>query len=157
MRNAGGWHLHSWRCGVRGIRTGLAGQGLVSATAGGAVDGDGGVVDIYTRERLGDAGNLGGTGVIDRLTDVGGKVDYELSMNYEIIIGFLEIQCKHFCSGAVRSAMPASAHRGYVARCTLTAQFQINNIYHFNIHNAEKPLITFLEFPLVKNLNSDDG
>jgi len=39
----------------------------------------------------------------------------------------------------------------------MTAQFQINNICDSNVHNAEKPLITFLEFALVKNLNGNDG
>jgi len=38
----------------------------------------------------------------------------------------------------------------------MTTQFQINNIYDSNVHDAKKPLITFLEFALVKNLNGDD-
>lgn len=38
----------------------------------------------------------------------------------------------------------------------MTAQFQINNICDSNVHDAEKPLITFLEFALVKDLNGDD-
>jgi len=39
----------------------------------------------------------------------------------------------------------------------MTAQFQINNVCDSNVHNAEKPLITLLEFALVKNLNGDNG
>lgn len=39
----------------------------------------------------------------------------------------------------------------------MTAQFQINNICDSDVNNPEKPLITFLEFALVKNLNGDDG
>ena len=39
----------------------------------------------------------------------------------------------------------------------MTAQFQINNICDSDVHNAEEPLITLLEFALVKYLNGDDG
>jgi len=39
----------------------------------------------------------------------------------------------------------------------MTAQLQINNICDSNIHNTEKPLITLLEFALVKNLDGYDG
>jgi hypothetical protein len=48
----------------------------------------------------------------------------------------------------------ASAH---IAKRTVTAQFQIDNIYDSDVHNAEKALITFLEFSLVENLNGDYG
>lgn len=39
----------------------------------------------------------------------------------------------------------------------MAAQFQIDNIPDPNVHDAEKPLITFLEFSLVKNLDGDNG
>ena len=39
----------------------------------------------------------------------------------------------------------------------MTAQFQINNICDSNVHDAEEPLIAFLELALVKNLNGDNG
>lgn len=39
----------------------------------------------------------------------------------------------------------------------MAAQLQIDNISNFNVYDAEKPLITFLKFPLVKNLYSDNG
>lgn len=39
----------------------------------------------------------------------------------------------------------------------MTAQFQINNICDSNVHDAEEPLITLLEFALVKNLDGDNG
>jgi len=39
----------------------------------------------------------------------------------------------------------------------MTAQFQINNVCDSDVHNAEKALITLLEFALVENLNGDNG
>ena len=39
----------------------------------------------------------------------------------------------------------------------MTAQLQIDNIPNSDVHNAEKPLITFLEFSLVKNLDGNNG
>lgn len=78
-------------------------------------------------------------------------------MNDEIVVGLLEVQREHFCIVPVRSGVFASAHWKYATRHTMTAQFHINNICDSNVHNAEKPLITFLEFALVENLNSDDG
>lgn len=39
----------------------------------------------------------------------------------------------------------------------MAAQFQIDNISDSNVDDPEKPLITFLEFSLVKDLNGDNG
>ena len=35
--------------------------------------------------------------VVDRLADVGGKIDDELAMNDKIIIRFLEVESQHLC------------------------------------------------------------
>jgi len=78
-------------------------------------------------------------------------------VNDEIVVGLLEIQCEHLCIVTVKSGVSASARWKYAAGRTMTAQFQINNICDSNVHNAEEPLITLLEFALVKNLNGDDG
>lgn len=75
-------------------------------------------------------------------------------MNDKVVVGFLEIQCEHFCIVAVRSGVSVLAH---VARRTVTAQFQIDNIRDSDVYNAEEPLISFLEFSLVENLDGDDG
>ena len=77
-------------------------------------------------------------------------------MNDEVVVGLLEIQCEHFYIVSARSGMSTSTHREYATRRTMTAQFQINNICDSDVHNAEKPLVTFLEFALVENLNGDD-
>lgn len=55
------------------------------------------------------------------------------------------------------SGVCASAIWEYGIRRTMTAQFQIDNISHWNVNNAEKPLMTFLELSMVKNLNGNDG
>lgn len=39
----------------------------------------------------------------------------------------------------------------------MSAQFQVDDICDSNVHDAEKALITLLEFALVENLNGDDG
>lgn len=57
----------------------------------------------------------------------------------------------------VVSGISTSKHRRYTARRTMTAQFQINDICDSDVHDAEKPLVAFLEFALVKDLNGDDG
>jgi len=78
-------------------------------------------------------------------------------MNDEVVVGLFEIQCEHFWIASVRSGVFVLAHQRYCARRTVTAQFQINNICDSYVHNAEKPLITFLEFALVENLDGDYG
>ena len=77
-------------------------------------------------------------------------------MNYEVVVGLLEIQCEHFYIASVRSGISASTDWKDVVRRTVTAQFQINDICDSDVHNAEEPLITLLEFALVKNLDGDD-
>lgn len=99
---------------------------------------------------------MGRPGVANRLSDVGRKVDDELAMNDEVVVGLLEIQCEHFCIVSVRSGVSTSMGWKYIAGHTVTAQFQINDICDSDVHNAEEPLITLLEFALVKNLDGDD-
>jgi hypothetical protein len=158
MRDIRGRHLHNRGCcDVRGICASLTRQRRVSPAANRTVDRYGRVIHVHTRERLGDARDLRGPRIVDWLADVGRKVNDKLSMNDEVIVGFLEIQREHFWSVTARSGEPSSMHCEYVAEHTVTAQFQIDNISDSDVHDAEKPLIAFLKFSLVKNLNGDNG
>ena len=91
------------------------------------------------------------------MANVGREVNDKLAVNDEVVVGLLEIQCEHFCTMSVRSDMSVSAYQRYATGRTMTAQFQINNVCDSNVHDAEEPLITLLEFALVKNLDGDNG
>lgn len=130
---------------------------MVSTAATGVVHRNGRVVNIQLRERLRDTGDLGGSGVANWLTDVGRKVNDELPMNDKVVVGLLEVQCKHLCRVVAMLRVPVSTYYKLVKRRTMTAQFQIDNIPNSDVNDAEKPLVTFLEFTLVKNLDGNYG
>ena len=91
------------------------------------------------------------------MTDVGREIYDKLAVNDEVVVGFLEIQCEHFCISSAGLSVLVSGYRRHATRRTMTAQFQINDICDSDVHDAEKPLVAFLEFALVKDLNGDDG
>ena len=77
-----------------------------------------------------------GSGVADRLTDVGREVNDKLAVNDEVVVEPLEIQCEYFCIASVGSAMSALAYQRRGTGRTMTAQFQIDNVWDPDVHDG---------------------
>jgi len=82
-------------------------------------------------------------------TEIGRKVENELAVDHEIIVGFAEITREHFCKCQPSAFIVKSCE----TKLTITTDFQVYDTANTDVDDTKKTLVLLLELLLVKDLN----